>query len=319
MTDALLHRRSLPPDGLPLFLAMDDGWQVRTIDWPGDDGRTSERGSILFVNGRGDFIEKYAETYWHWRTRGFAVSAFDWRGQGLSGRIGDDPMKGDCLGFDPWLADLDAIVDRFLTTQPPPWYVVAHSMGGHLLLRHLEAHAAAGTARPFRRAVLLAPMLGITAGPLGQVWLERFARAAARLGLGADYAPMQRVTPEQRKSAARQMILTSDVARFSDEGWWVEQNPALSLGGVTNRWLLSAFASTAALSAAGVVEKVATPTLVMIAEHERLVDNVLTTSLEARMPDAVIEQVAGGAHELLRERDAIRAAVLARIDAFLVP
>jgi alpha-beta hydrolase superfamily lysophospholipase len=37
------------------------------------------------------------------------------------------------------------------------------------------------------------------------------------------------------------------------------------------------------------------------------------------MPDALLEHVRGAAHELLRERDAIRSAVLARIDAFLVP
>jgi lysophospholipase len=317
MTDPLLHRRSLPPGGAAEMRTMADGWPLRVIDWAEPD--TLPRGSILFINGRGDFVEKYAETYWHWRARGFAVTAFDWRGQGLSGRIGDDPMKGDSAGFDVWLSDLDAIVDRFLTTQPPPWYVVAHSMGGHLLLRHLQAHAARGSARPFRRAVLMAPMLGIIAGPLGQVWLERFARAACRLGLGPDYAPMQRATPEQRKSVARQMILTSDADRFTDEGWWVEQNPALALGGVTNRWLVSAFASTAALGAPGGVEKVATPTLVFTAERERLVDNALTASLEARMPDAVLEHVRGAAHELLRERDAIRSAVLARIDAFLVP
>jgi lysophospholipase len=167
--------------------------------------------------------------------------------------------------------------------------------------------------------VLLAPMLGIVAGPLGQVWLERFARAACRLGLGADYAPMQRATPEQRTSVARQMILTSDAERFADEGWWVEANPALALGGVTNRWLLSAFASTAALAAPGLIEKVATPMLVFTAERERLVDNALTAALEARMPDAALEHVRGGCHELLRERDVIRSAVLARIDAFLVP
>ncbi len=308
--DRLLHRRSLPPGGAVRTHVAADGWPLRAIDWPGTAGG---RGSILFLNGRGDFVEKYAETYWHWRARGFGVSCFDWRGQGLSGRLGDDPLKGDCFGFDPWLGDLDELVDHFMATQPGPWFAVAHSMGGHLLLRHLEARE-----REFSRAALLAPMIGIAGGKVAPAMLERIARSACRMGLGPRFAPMQGGDAESRRSASRQAMLTTDVERFADEGWWVDRNPALALGGVTNRWLMHAFESTAALGASGVIERITTPMLVFTAEHERLVDNRLIASLEARMPDARLEHVLGGAHELLRERDHIRGAVLARLDAFLV-
>ncbi len=315
MTDPLLHRRGLPPGGVPRTHITADGWSLRTLDWPGvPDGR----GSVLFLNGRGDFIEKYAESYWHWRARGFGVSVFDWRGQGLSGRLGDDPLKGDCFGFDPWLSDLDELIDHFLATQPGPWFAVAHSMGGHLLLRHLEARFAEDRPREFTRAALLAPMIGIAGGKVAPAMLERIARSACRMGLGPRFAPMQGGDAESRRSPARQAILTSDAARFADEGWWVDRNPALALGGVTNRWLMHAFESTAALAAPGVIERITTPMLVFTAEHERLVDNRLIATLEARMPDARLEHVLGGAHELLRERDHIRGAVLARLDAFLV-
>jgi len=318
VTDPLLHRRSLPPGGLVEMLpGADDGWPLRAMRWPGT-GAAGARGSILFLNGRGDFIEKYAESYWHWRARGFGVSVFDWRGQGLSGRLGDDPLKGDCFGFDPWLADLDALIDWFMATQPPPWFAVAHSMGGHLLLRHLENRHVLNRGGEFTRAALLAPMIGIAGGRVAPAMLERLARSAVRMGLGPRFAPMQGGDAQSRRSPARQVILTSDVARFADEGWWVDQIPALALGGVTNRWLLHAFESTAALSAPGVIERIKTPMLVFTAEHERLVDNRMIASLEARMPDAILEPVLGAAHELLRERDRVRGAVLARLDSFLV-
>ena len=39
---------------------------------------------MLFAGGRSDFIEKYLESYAHWHRAGWDVTAFDWRGQGLS-------------------------------------------------------------------------------------------------------------------------------------------------------------------------------------------------------------------------------------------
>ena len=87
------------------------------------------------------------------------------------------------------------------------------------------------------------------------------------------------------------------------------------------KWLLAIVALAAVaffMFAPGVIERITTPMLVFTAEHERLVDNRLIATLEARMPDARLEHVLGGAHELLRERDHIRGAVLARLDAFLV-
>ena len=309
MPDTLSFRRSLPPGVALAMRPAADGWPLRTMLWPGAAGGP---GSILFLNGRGDFIEKYAESYWQWRAQGYGVTVFDWRGQGGSGRVGDDAMKGDCLGFEPWLADLDGVIDWFMATQPRPWFVVAHSMGGHLLLRHL-----ANNAREFSRAVLLSPMLGLVGAPFGPRLVALWANLAVLRGKGGDYAPTQNILPALRYSPARMLVLTHDAARYADEHWWVQQCPELMIGGVTNRWLASAFASLARLQSPGALEAIATPTLVLAAAQERLVDNRVTAAIEARMPDAAFAMVPGAAHELLRECDAVRDVVLARIAAFL--
>jgi lysophospholipase len=147
------RRRSLPPGAEHGAWRADDGWAVRTVDWR----REGARASLLFVGGRADFIEKYAEALWHWvADERLSVSAFDWRGQGGSGRIGGDAHRGHADGFGRWLSDLDGLLARFLAEHPGPHVVVAHSMGAHLLLRH----QAAGGRAPDRMA-LLAPMLGI--------------------------------------------------------------------------------------------------------------------------------------------------------------
>ncbi|WP_204328396.1 alpha/beta hydrolase, partial [Stenotrophomonas maltophilia] len=60
--------------------------------WP--TGRVGAKGTVCLLQGRAEFIEKYYETIGDLRRRGFAVVAFDWRGQGESARDVADPHKG---------------------------------------------------------------------------------------------------------------------------------------------------------------------------------------------------------------------------------
>ena len=52
-----IDRRAIPPAARESTFALADGHAIRRIDWPGADG--GQRGSILFLPGRGDFYEKY--------------------------------------------------------------------------------------------------------------------------------------------------------------------------------------------------------------------------------------------------------------------
>ena len=286
---------------------MADGWPLRTMSWKG-----GTRGSILFLNGRGDFIEKYAEAYHDWRARGFGLASFDWRGQGGSGRLLADPHKGHAADFAPWLSDLGEQVAWFRATQTAPHFAVAHSMGGHLLLRHLEAHPDA-----VDRAVLLSPMTGLRAQPLGPLLARVLASLLCGLGKAEDYAPGNGALVRGLAGSLRQRRLTSDVERYGDEAWWLDQHPELGLGGVTNGWLRAAFRSVAALKAPGAYERVRTPLMILVAEHEALVDNAATVRAAARMPKAWLQTVPGAAHELVREADAIRLPLLDGIAGLL--
>lgn len=303
MSDAFERRRTLPAGGTVEARTMADGWPIRTMAWNG-----GARGSILFLNGRGDFIEKWAEAYHDWRDRGFALATFDWRGQGGSGRLLSDPLKGHAPDYAVWLRDLAEQVAWFRSTMPAPHFGVAHSMGGHLMLRHLEA-------RPvdLDRVVLLAPMTGIRAAPLGPL----LARLVALCGRAKAYAPGSGPLVRGVAGSIRQRRLTSDAERYTDEGWWLDQHPELALGGVTNGWLRRTFASLDLLWARGALERVATPLMMLVAEHESLVDNAASARAAARLPKAWLQTVPGAAHELLHETDAIRRPVLDGIAGFL--
>ena len=79
MADSDDSRRVHPPGAVFSTFAAPDGWPLRRMDWLQGEPEAA-RGDLLFVGGRGDFIEKYLEVYHWWHDRGWNVTAFDWRG-----------------------------------------------------------------------------------------------------------------------------------------------------------------------------------------------------------------------------------------------
>jgi lysophospholipase len=293
------RRHTLPPGGETHRLTMADGGALRAMHWQGRG-----RGSLLLLTGRADFIEKYAETLHDLVETGWSVASIDWRGQGLSGRMGQTPMHGHVEDFRIWRHDLAEVMHWFHRTCPAPHHALAHSMGGHLLLHHLADHPDS-----LRRAVLLAPMLGLKAPPLGLTISAALARLMVAWGRGQDY--VKGGGPYGTGADVRQPLLTSDPTRFADEQYWVQQVPALALGSATWGWLAAAARSIKAFDPS----RLNTPLLVLMAEHEGLVDNQAT--IRTLAGHATLETIAGAAHEILRETSDIRAMALARISAYL--
>ena len=95
-------RRVVPTGALIASWTAADGWPHRTFSWVSGGGR----GSLLFLGGRGDIFEKYFEAFGHWHAAGWSIESFDWRGQGGSGRLSDNPRCGHADDFAPWVDDL---------------------------------------------------------------------------------------------------------------------------------------------------------------------------------------------------------------------
>lgn len=304
--DEMRVRHSLPPGAHWRVLHADDGWPIRMVEWPADAGAPT----ILFLNGRADFIEKYSEAYWEWRAQGYGVTTLDWRGQGLSGRFGAD-ARGY---FDRWLGDLASIIDAAAVSSAQPLVLAAHSMGGHLALRRLAANP--GDAR-IARAILFAPMVGIGASGLPASWLAALARTMAALGRGDSFPPGQLPQGSHNRSPQRQRVLTSDIERFADEGWWIDGNPQLASAGANWGWIAAAVASCAALAAPGVAESIAVPVDVFIGSREHLIDVAAARALVARVRLGCWHEIGGAAHELLRETGDVQKLLHARISAII--
>ncbi|WP_193742861.1 alpha/beta fold hydrolase [Sphingobium bisphenolivorans] len=304
---AVFDRRAWPMDGRLDYWTAADGWRLRRYRL--GSGR---RGRLLLLGGRGDMIEKYLEVVHHWAERGWAVTSFDWRGQGGSGRTTGDPLCGHIDDFAQWIDDLNAFATDWRAEGDGPAAIVGHSMGGHLLLRAL----AEGMARP-DAAVTVAPMMGLHTAPL-PLWLAGgIARAMCAVGFAERQAWTQQEESE-RQRRMRQKRLTHDPDRYADELWWRDHGRDIALGPPSWNWVSQALQSTRALAQGEGLAGIDVPLLILAAQADRLVSTPAIRRIARRIPGARLHVYGKeAAHEILRELDPVRLDALRRIDGFL--
>jgi lysophospholipase len=306
---APFDRRAIPSTATVGRWDTPDGWPHRTITWGAPD--RPSRGSLLFLGGRGDHIEKYLESFEDWRHRGWAVESVDWRGQGGSGRTSPDPHVGHIDDFAIWIDDIAAFVTDWTARTPGPHVIIGHSMGGHLVLRALAERRIAPDA-----AVLVAPMLGFLA-PYPD-WLgQKVGALMCRIGDPARAAWKMSEKPGS-PVRLRQLLLTHDDDRYADEQYWHIAAPETLLGPGSWRWAERAYASFIKLAAPDTLEAITIPMLLLGTSADKLVSPKAIVRDAARLPNASLHIYgAEAAHELLREADGVRNDALARIDDFL--
>lgn len=302
-------RREIPVAALEAQWIAPDGTAIRRIDWPGP--AHGPRGSILFMPGRGDAYEKWLETLDEWHSQGWAVTAADWRGQALSGRLGLDATTGHVDDFSGWIDDLVAFWNHWRETAPAPRVLAAHSMGAHIALRAVTE----GRIRP-DALVLSAPMLGLLPGWAPSGLLHLIARFVARLGDPRRPAWRGDERPELIHRA-RTRLLTHDASRYDDEEWWRRQRP-IAMGPASWGWIEQALASIRMLEKPGVLESVQVPVLLLGTSADRLVSWRAIRRAAERLPKSTLVTFGSECrHEILREVDTVRDRALDAIRTFL--
>jgi len=292
-----------------------DGHEIRHIEWPDPPAGVEPCGAMLFMAGRGDAYEKYLESFEHWRLQGWQVSAADWRGQGGSGRLGNDDATGHIDDFAEWIDDLADYWRSWAQGREGPLVLVGHSMGGHLTLRAVME----GVLDPAPDAMVLsAPMLD-TYPDLVPLPIKRgFAKLMVKIG--DPRRPAWKMSEKPGcKPSLRQTLLTHDASRYEDEMWWREHRPELELGPGSWGWVNGAMQSSAVLFRRGALESVELPVFIVATDADRLVSPSAIRSAIARLPQ--VESLAFGEearHEILREADDVRNRALAAIDDFLI-
>jgi len=279
------------------------------------DPAVPPRGVCVLLNGQTEFIEKYFEVIDELRGRGFAVATFDWRGQGGSMRVLDDPLKGFVTDFAEYDEDLETlmnwIVSPMVEKAGRPPIAVAHSMGAHNLLRYLTRKPDA-----FSSVVLNAPMIAVSLRGTAE-WLARSVTfGKTKLGRGGEWVwGMEKRDP--LGMAFEKQLVTSDPVRFGRVQAFLRDNPDLRLAGATWSWLAAAFRSMDWLRAPGRAEGIATPALLIGAGKDRIVLTAATEKFAARMPHATYVRIEGAEHEILMEQDHLRQQWWAAFDNFI--
>ncbi|MBO0764456.1 MAG: alpha/beta hydrolase [Hyphomicrobiaceae bacterium] len=289
-----------------------DGVKLRFARWEGT--REPARGTVCVFQGRSEFIEKYFEVVADLRRRGFTVATFDWRGQGGSERLLSNPRKGHVRSFGDYDQDLAAFMKEVvLPNCPPPFIALAHSMGGHILLRNASAPQSW-----FSRIVLSAPMIAISSKELSYPppMPRLYSEVLCAMGLGRMYAPggSDRALDEDPFEGN---VLTSDRERYTRNCLVIETAPRLGLGSPTIRWVRSALRSIATVSAPSYAAQVKVPLLLFAAGMDQVVSTTAIEELGTRLKVGSHILIPQARHEILQETDEVRHDFWAAFDSYL--
>jgi lysophospholipase len=290
------------------------GARLRAARFPAAP-RVPARGVCVLLNGQTEFIEKYFEVIDELRARGFQVATMDWRGQGGSARaLSDDSRKGYVQDFREYEEDLDTLMNWIVTPMLAPGarpFALAHSMGAHNLLRYLIKRPGS-----FGPCVLNAPMIGISFRGQSEFLVRAVTAFQVRRRNAGGWVWGMEARDPLISTFATQLV-TSDPQRFERTQALLREQPDLRLAGATWGWLAAALRSMDWLKAPGRAENIQTPMLILGAGKDRICITPDTKAFAARMPHAQYLEIADAEHEILMERNPLRAELWAAFDEFL--
>ncbi|MBJ7223045.1 MULTISPECIES: lysophospholipase L2 [unclassified Brenneria] len=266
---------------------------------------------VVVFSGRIESYVKYGEVAYDLFSNGYDVLMMDHRGQGRSGRLLEDGHRGHVLRFSDYVDDVELLWQQQLAPYAyARRFALAHSMGGAILAQFLARQP-----DTFDAAALCAPMCGIHLPMPG--WLAwRIVDWAERHPSVRDYYAIG--TGQWRPLPYMVNMLTHSRERYQRSVRFYADSPDLRVGGPTYHWVREAIIVGKQLLAQAA--DITTPILLLQAEEDRVVDN--------RSQDAFCQALArhghpcagggpqvikGARHEILFEKDKIRAQALALI------
>ena len=214
----------------------------------------------------------------HLATHGYEVHALDRRGSGLN-----VAARGDVDRHETWLSDVEDYLARLPQTLPT--VLLGISWGGK-----------------FAAAIARRPPPGLVG--VGLICPGLFARQQASLGQRL----LLRAAGAGGLSRLRIAIPLRDPVLFTDTPRWQRyvQNDPLTLWRITIRFAVADLQLNRVARAAA--EQIRTPTLLMLAGRERIVDNLRTRAFFERIPlaDKTCVEYPDAGHTLEFEPDPTR-------------
>ncbi|WP_456296550.1 alpha/beta fold hydrolase [Vibrio sp. AK197] len=261
--------------------------------------------AIVVINGRIESAWKYQELFYDLYQQGYDIFSYDHRGQGLSGRLTDDPQIGHIDEFNDYLLDMDKMVDTFDLSGYQTRHLLAHSMGGTIATRYIQTHPQ----HQFDAMALSAPMFGIHL----PWYLKPIASLISQLLTACNpkpvYAPgHQAYYPKPFDSNP----LNQCLPRYEWFRQLYEDKPELQVGGPSTRWVWQSM--MAAKQSIQLTRQIKIPLLLMQAGDDTIVANAshikFIKKLARTNTRCGFKIIHGARHELLFEQDQYRNQVL---------
>ena len=184
----------------------------------------NEKAAILISTGRTEAAIKYKELIFDLFNNGYSIYIHDHRGQGLSGRMADDPEMGYIDTFQFYIDDMKYFYDNYVKRDNhKKIFLLAHSMGGAIGMTYLEQYQ-----NDFNAAAFSSPMLGLKAPTCGV--MKIFHSKTPKYAMG-------QTGYNDDKVEFKDNHLTGCEVRYYRMVQAFEEAPKAKLGGATSFWV----------------------------------------------------------------------------------
>jgi len=279
-----------PETGKAYWMKTDDSVRVRVGVY---DSETPNKGTILLMLGRFGYIERYGRVAKAFAQNGLPTAVIDWRSQGLSDRMADDPQAGHINRFSDYQNDVSALMKVAEELDlPKPYFLVGVSMGACIGLRSML------NGLPIAAAAFISPMWGIKMSTIQRIAAWPLSWAFQKFGLGHKYIPGESGALYVLETPFENNNLTHNNAMYD---YWVKQAqaaPELQIGGPTMSWLYEALAECRGLST---VPSPDIPCITFCGELDQLVDNASIKRRMVKWPNAEFSMIRNAKHDVLTE------------------
>jgi len=266
------------------------------------------KGTVVLLQGRNEFIEKYFETIRDLNAMGLWVATFDLRGQGGSERLLKDARKGYVRRFMDYQHDLEIFLQTIVLPDARlPFFLIAHSTGALIALA-----SAPRLNNRIDRMALAAPFVGLGGQALPEKWLRPLTSTLSRVGLGSVS-----MGKDQGHRPFANNPLTSDEVRFNRNAAIVAARPDLTIGAPTARWLHESLMAGSMVNEQSHLTRITIPTLILAPMLDGIVPYIYQERLSRNFRAGQLITITGARHEIFQERDIYRSQALAAIQAFM--
>ena len=292
-----------------IFIPMKDGIKLRLIYWKNSISSEINNGTVLLQQGHNEFIEKYYETIQEFLDRNFNVVCFDWRGQGMSDKMIENPHKQYIEDFNIHLDDIKFIINEFIYKRfSKPFIGVGHSMGGCIILSSLEENDMV-----FDKVVLSAPMLGFKNESFLMPFISLvnlfFKKESFLIGSRPNYG---------EETSFEDNELTTDKMRYVRTLKFVRKKPEIRLWGVTNAWAKASKKFLLHMREKNWAENIQTKILMINSLNDKVVSPDHIKLMSKRLKNCRLINFESCGHEIFMEQDQHRKKLWNSIDSFIL-